>query len=180
MRKGLRPSLDDIGVHGARYSPKSRRDDTLLTAGFNPREGTAPCPQSRRDDPLLTAGFNPRRATAPCPQSRRDDTLLTAGFNLWRGQALSGTRSCRDDTACGRPEVSSLRDWRQGAVSLRGLKPAVNRGSSLRDWRVRPFDPDFSEGTHDSMIQKFNDSIIQEFNDSRIQKFNDYVDDKKF
>ena len=32
---------------------KSRRDDTLLTAGFNLR--------TRRDDTLLTAGFNLRR-----------------------------------------------------------------------------------------------------------------------
>ena len=39
--------------------------------------------KSRRDDPLLTAGFNLRTENAiHLPKSRRDDTLITAGVNL--------------------------------------------------------------------------------------------------
>jgi hypothetical protein len=57
---------------------RADRDDTpsVLQVGIHPQ----PC----RGDTLLTAGFNPRRGTASHPQSRRDGTLLTVITCLFR------------------------------------------------------------------------------------------------
>jgi len=49
-----------------RIGGKSRRDDTLLTVGFNLRKQkhTTQPVKSRRDDTLLTVGFNLRNTDA--------------------------------------------------------------------------------------------------------------------
>ena len=55
--------------------------------------------KSRRDDTLLTVGFNLRKAACHIStKSRRDDTLLTVGFNLRKAASHISTKSRRDDT----------------------------------------------------------------------------------
>jgi len=78
--------------------------------------------KSHSDDTLLTVGFNHRISdTTPSLKSRRDDT------------SPSSTLSEREGI------VSSLRDLDGGdTVLIRRLKPAVNKGSSLRDLRSYP------------------------------------------
>jgi len=69
-------------------------------------------------------------------KSHGDDTLLTAGFNLRQGSHTQIPKSRSDDTFM-MPKVSSLRDlWSESTGLIRGLKPAVNKGSSLRDLRI--------------------------------------------
>ena len=93
--------------------------------------------KSRRDDTLLTVGFNLRKAAHHVStKSRRDDTLLTVGFNL---RTSNATHSAQVPQGRHLLQVQSVvpaglvETWR--AVSLlRGLKPTVNKVSSLRDF----------------------------------------------
>ena len=71
-----------------RREGKSRRDDTLLTGGFNSRSGDA----------------------ARTTQSRRDDTLLTVDFNLRKLKNGYALQSPAGTTLCRSTQVSSLRD----------------------------------------------------------------------
>ena len=62
--------------------------------------------KSRRDDTLLTVGFNLRKQSDQLhAKSRRDDTLLTVGFNLRKQSDQLHTKSRRDDTCIVKPNI---------------------------------------------------------------------------
>ena len=78
--------------------------------------------KSRRDDTLLTVGFNLRRSQHDTltQQSRRDDTLLTVDFNL-RNVKTQCIASLQNPSGIAQWEdkLSSLRDF----ISLFWINP---------------------------------------------------------
>ena len=92
--------------------------------------------KSRRDDTLLTGGFNRRsRRYTTMPKSRRDGTtspiqsVVPAG--LWREHRAFLVRRLKSTVN----RVSSLRDFEGRLFRLfRRLKPPVNQVPSLRDF----------------------------------------------
>ena len=109
------PAMGQARNDGADRAPKSRRDDTLLTDGFN----------RRTRDTIRTT-----------PQSRRDDTCAVlqsaVPSGLCRGRTLPDIRRLKPSVN----KVPSLRDF--GAVRIapfvRRLKPTVNQVASFQDF----------------------------------------------
>ena len=88
-------------------------------------------PKSRRDGILLTAGFSLRTASPPTPAVPQGRRLKLTIFDCCdRLVTQAKARGFK---------VSSLRDCPYGAlsVSVRRLKPPVNKVSSLRDFGMR-------------------------------------------
>jgi len=130
-------------------------------AGQARNDGASKAPKSRRDDLLLTDGFNRRMsdcATARVtPQSRRDDPLLTDGFNRRMSGNVRPLQSPEGTALCRTAQVSSLRDF--GAVHraslVRRLKSTVNKVPSLQDYS--PFErSEMVADTKNSIFKRLN------------------------
>ena len=108
------------------------RDEKLTTC-----KGNVGGAQSRRNDPLLTDGFNRRiqsnaRSLQSPARTILDMSAKYRPFGTLTPYASSAVRRLKPTVNKG----SSLRDW--GVVHIvplvRRLKPSVNKGSSLRDF----------------------------------------------
>ena len=110
---------------------KSRRDDTLLTVGFNLRTtDTAHIHPSPAWDDTLLSGVYISYAGKLCGFAALREIIIS------RKVAKTQRLKCTDiDREKYMMQVSSLRDFgAHDASPFRRLKPTVNRVSSLRDW----------------------------------------------